>query len=73
MDYLVPFNPSLWMRAWLDESSAPKEFFSNKFKVWAKATLWNRFGISREDITHSSCLAIYKYLVSFEGEAQQFL
>ena len=73
MDYLVPFNPSLWMRAWVDESSAPKKFFSNKFKVWAKATLWNRFGISRKDITHSSCLAIYKYLVSFEGEAQQFL
>ena len=73
IDYLVQFDPSLWMHAWLDGSSAPKAFFSNRFKVWAKAALWSKYGISQEDITHSSCSAIYKYLVSLEDEAQPFL
>ena len=61
------------MHAWVDKSSAPDEFFSYRFKVWAKAALWTKYGMSREDIPHSSCSAVYKYLVSLEAESEPFL
>ena len=58
-DHKRPFNVALWLKCMREKSREPPKLFPNDFKESATVMLYDRLGLTVEDISHENCRNVY--------------